>query len=149
LGKKVASRYRLAQNAVIDPETEEVLYLPPEAKQVPKLMKSLIVWIKQHPDLPPPLLAAIVHLGINAIHPFYDGNGRTARLLTRWLLSQHGYDIHGLVCIEEYYVKNLAHYYRALEEATLFENRPITKWLEYFCKGLLHAYRKALRIVNN
>ncbi|MEX1233242.1 MAG: Fic family protein [Planctomycetaceae bacterium] len=68
-----------------DSRARRIVYMPPEAKDVPKLMKDLVKWISQSEKqpLPCPLRAGIAHYQFATIHPYYDGNGRTARLLTR------------------------------------------------------------------
>ncbi len=67
-------------------------YLPPEAIDVPKKMADLISWIKNNRDkLHPVELAATTHYKLVAIHPFFDGNGRTARLIMNVILMQSGY----------------------------------------------------------
>ena len=61
--------------------------MPPEANDVPKLMKSLVNWINSSRDeIPCPIIAGIAHYQFATIHPYYDGNGRTARLLTTLVL---------------------------------------------------------------
>lgn len=149
LGHMRSSRYRPGQNGVLDPITHQVLYYPPQARDVAPLMKSLFSWIASAP-YPCPIIAGIAHLGINSIHPFYDGNGRSARLLTRWILQNGGYDLQGLLCLEDYYAKDLNAYYAALtiENSNNYydglASRDATSWLTYFCKGMAHSSQKAL-----
>ena len=79
-------------------------------------MRDLVEWIcKQASILPVPLLAGIAHCEFATIHPYYDGNGRTARLLATFLLHKYGYGMHGIYCLEEYYAKNLPAYYAPQE----------------------------------
>jgi len=69
-------------------------YKPPEAIDVPMLMADLVSWIgKNSKKLHPVELAATVHYKIVAIHPFFDGNGRTARLMMNVILLQAGYPL--------------------------------------------------------
>jgi Fic family protein len=70
--------------------------MPPEASDVPYLMRSLVAWIKESKELPCPILAGIAHYQFATIHSYYDGNGRTSRLLTTLLLHMGGYDLKGL-----------------------------------------------------
>jgi len=150
LGNKRPTRYRKGQNGVLDPVTYEVLYYPPKAKDVPFLMKSLVAWINQA-AYPCPVVAAIAHFGINSIHPFYDGNGRCARLLTKWIVMRGGFDLEGLLCLEEYYAKDLNAYYNALtigHSSNYYEgpaNHDISSWLGYFCKGMAYSCQRALQ----
>lgn len=67
---------------------------PPEAMNVPKLMADLIKLIRENKDrLHPVELAALVHYKLAFIHPFFDGNGRTARLAMNIILMQKGYPL--------------------------------------------------------
>jgi Fic family protein len=75
-------------------------------------------WIKAQDELPAPLKAGIAHYQYATIHPYYDGNGRTARLMTTLILHQSGYGLKGLYSLEEYYARNLPAYYKALELIT-------------------------------
>jgi Fic family protein len=61
-----------------------------------------------------PIEAGIAHYQYATIHPYYDGNGRTARLLTTLILHLGTYDLKGLYALEEYYARNLKAYYEAL-----------------------------------
>ncbi len=63
----------------------------PNAKKVPQLMGQFASWLKSTTDLHPAELAAQAHYRLVSIHPFVDGNGRTARLLMNLLLMRKGY----------------------------------------------------------
>ena len=82
------------------------------------------------------------------IHPYYDGNGRTARLLTTLILHLGGYDLKGLYSLEEYYARNLGAYYEAIsigESHNYYMGRAeadVTKWIEYFVEGMAVAFEK-------
>jgi Fic family protein len=140
------SSYRDAQNVIRDSSTGGIVYLPPEAKDVPLMMSDLVDWInKNSADLPIPLVAALAHYQFATIHPYYDGNGRTARLLATLVLYQGGYDLKGLYSLEEYYARDLAGYYRAISRGNNHnyyfgrETADITPWLEYFVLGMQDA----------
>ena len=118
---------------------QETLYTGPEAKQVPKLMADFIAWLKdsEDKDINPVIAAAIAHLEIAAIHPFNDGNGRTARALATLMLYQRDYDFRRLFALEDYYNTNRQAYYKAINVGKTYDERrtDITSWLEYFVKG--------------
>ena len=96
--------YRDGQNVIRDARSGAILYLPPEAKDVPLLMDTFVRWIKTQSSTPCPIIAGIAHYQFATIHPYYDGNGRTARLLTTLILHLNGYDLKGL-----YSWKNTTH----------------------------------------
>lgn len=143
-----ATPYRDGQNVIRDSGTREIVYLPPEAKDVLSLMKALVEWIHSNKELPCPIVGAIAHYQFATIHPYYDGNGRTARLLTTLILHLGGYDLKGLYSLEEYYAKNLAAYYEALNVGPSHNyylgraEADITKWIEYFCLGMAESCEK-------
>lgn len=93
------------------------------------------------------LYAGIIHYQFVAIHPFSDGNGRTARALATLYLLQHGYDITRSFALETYYNRDRSTYYAALHAAdstsTPSGDRDLTPWLEYFLAGLLLEAKRA------
>ena len=118
-GKMKPTHYRDGQNVIRDSGSGDIVYLPPEAKDVPGLMRDLIVWINDEltaSELPVPFIAAIAHYQLATVHPYYDGNGRTARLLTNLVLHKSGYDLKGIYSLEEYYATDLQNYYKALAD---------------------------------
>jgi Fic family protein len=115
------------------------MYTGPDAKKVPELCADLIKWIATsgEEDINPVIMAGIVHQEIAAIHPFNDGNGRTARALATLILYKRGYDFRRLFALEDYYNKDRQKYYKAINIGKNYEERRIdfTPWLEYFAKG--------------
>ncbi len=142
--------YREGQNVIKDGTTQAIVYLPPEAKDVIILMKKLVNWIQENNTLPCPIVASIAHYQFATIHPYYDGNGRTARLLTTLVLHLGGYDLKGLYSLEEYYAKNLPAYYEALNTGPSHNyyfgraESDITGWIEYFLEGMAHSFEKVV-----
>ncbi len=148
-GKKQPSPYRNGQNVIKDSATASIVYMPPEAKDVSALMLHLTGWVNEEvskAELPVPIIAAIAHYQFATIHPYYDGNGRTARLLTNWALHKSGYGLKGIYSLEEYYATNLQAYYNALsvgESHNYYlgrEHADITAWVVYFCEGMADAF---------
>lgn len=88
--------YRRGENWVAGPNGELIFTTPPSG-DVPELMRGFVGWLEAHAELPAPILAALAHLEFVAIHPFNDGNGRTARAISRFLLVRGGYALDGLV----------------------------------------------------
>ncbi|MDO5673762.1 MAG: Fic family protein [bacterium] len=95
-------------------------HTPPQAWQVPILMEECFrFYAVQRENLHPVQLAAEMHERIVTIHPFIDGNGRTARLAMNLILLQHGYPIANIPGDTE----NRLAYYAALEAANLEGNK--------------------------
>ena len=91
--------YRRGENRVGTP-TGEIIFTTPPSGDVPDRMRSLVEWLAEDHDTPAPVRAAQAHLEFVAIHPFNDGNGRTARILSRLLLARGGFALGGLVSLD-------------------------------------------------
>jgi len=118
----------------------KVKYTGPDAKIVSKLVKDLTAWINraEKENVCPVIVSAFAHSEIAAIHPFADGNGRTARLLATLILYQRGYDFKKLFALEDYYNKNRPAYYKAIHLGKNYQERlkaDLTNWLDYFIGG--------------
>ncbi len=150
----IPNPYRDGQNAIRDGRTKAIVYMPPEAKDVKSLMRGMIDWINRNTELPCPIIAGIAHYQFATIHPYYDGNGRTARLLTTLILHLGKYDLKGLYSLEEYYARNLVAYYEAIsigESHNYYMGRAeadITKWVEYFVEGMAVAFENVLKRID-
>lgn len=147
-GRATPSGYRESQNVIRDSRSGGIVYLPPEAPDVPGLMTELIDWLNAELDrheLPAPIVAAIAHYQYATIHPYYDGNGRTARLLTTLILHRSGYGLKGIYSLEEHYVRDLGGYYAALAVGPSHNyylgraQAEITGFVDYFCRSMAEA----------
>lgn len=119
--------------------SDEIMYTAPDARKISHLMADLIEWVQkaEKEDIHPIIVAGIVHQEFAVIHPFSDGNGRTARALATLVLYQRGYDFRRLFALEDYYNRNRLHYYKAINVGKNYEERKtdFTPWLEYFVTG--------------
>jgi Fic family protein len=72
-------------------------------------MVALVDWVNTaaKDGVPVPLIAALVHYQFVTIHPYYDGNGRTARLLATFILHRGGYGLNGFFSLEEHHARDL------------------------------------------
>lgn len=142
--------YRTAQNVIREAGSGAIVYLPPEAKDVPGLMRELVNWVKwaEAAKLPAPVIAALAHYQFVTIHPYYDGNGRTARLLATFVLMKGNFGLNGMFSLEEYHAKDIESYYRELATHRHHnyyygrEKADLTKWVLYFVRLLLEAYNE-------
>jgi len=127
--------YRTIQNYVANSKTKEIIYTPPAAYDIPLLMNQLVSWMQKPTAIPPVLIAGIAQFQLVHIHPFVDGNGRTARLLSTLCLYRSGYDFKKLFTISEYYDRDRQAYYDALQSVRN-NDMDLTGWLEYFTAAL-------------
>jgi len=123
---------------------EVVEYMPPKTEEVPRLVQEFIDWLNLDKSwrINPVLLAGIVHYEIARIHPFIDGNGRTARLFATVILYLSDFDHRRIFALDDYYDRDRQAYYAALKTAQITDG-DITRWLEYFTDGILYSVTEA------
>ena len=142
--------YRDGQNVIRGAASGAIIYLPPEAADVPGLMRALVDWIAQAEQeaIPAPLIAGLAHYQFVTIHPFYDGNGRVARALATLILYRHGYDLGRFYSLEEVYAQDLEAYYTALQthpHHNYYEGRAeadVTGWVAYFTRSMAQVFQR-------
>ncbi|MEK6527755.1 MAG: Fic family protein [Nitrospirota bacterium] len=151
-GKRAKSTpYRDGQNVIRDSQSGGIVYMPPEAKDVSRLMAEMVRWVRkaEKDGIPVPIIAALVHYQFVTIHPYYDGNGRTARLLATFILQRDGYGLHGFFSMEEHHARGLASYYNSLavhKHHNYYEGRAeadLTAWVRYFSTLLSKVFTQA------
>jgi len=115
IDKGNAGRYRSVPVAISGSR-----HTPPQPWQVPELMEDLILWFKFESDqLHPVIAAAEIHEQIATIHPFIDGNGRTARLIMNLVLLKKDYTIINIPGDTE----NRLAYYDSLEKCNIYNDK--------------------------
>jgi len=113
---------------------------PPQAEKVPRLMSNFIEFIKKNPDNINAIeMAAVMHYKFVEIHPFSDGNGRTARLLMNLFLMKHGYPI--TIVLKNDRKK----YYQTLKEADKGNIKPFIDFIGYCINRSLDIYLSAFK----
>ncbi len=126
----ILGTYRKSQNCIYDALTKKVLHTPTEATKIHQMMEELIEWLKNERSLPSVLMAGIFFYQFVKIHPFIDGNGRTAQVISMLILERAGYRIKDLFAIGEYYISDSKKHYNAL-----LPKNNLTDWLLYFVDG--------------
>ncbi|MBU4310767.1 Fic family protein [bacterium] len=126
-------RYVVVENRL----TGEVMFRPPKNEEVPKLIKNLIKWInsEEAKEIDPVIEAGITHYEFVRVHPFVDGNGRTARVLATLVLYKRDFDTKQFFCLDDYYDSDRQAYYQALQGVDQ-KRLDLTKWLKYFVEGV-------------
>jgi len=127
--------------AVVNVSDNTARYVPPSPDKVPKLIENFIKWVNvKDDDISPVLIAGISHYELVRIHPFIDGNGRTARALATLILYLKKFDIKRYFALDEYYDTDRKSYGDALTSAD--RTNDLTFWLEYFSTGVLFSISK-------
>lgn len=130
-----------------DPAKKTRVYTPPEGREV--IERHLGAWerfIYSDHDLDPLVLMAVTHYQFEAIHPFYDGNGRTGRLLNVLLLIQANLLQLPVLYLSGYIVSNKSEYYRLLRAVT--EESAWEDWVLFMVRGVEQAARDAYELIN-
>ena len=129
--------------AVYDSQSGNPDYIPPEYVDIPELLEELVNYVNTTDDHPL-IVAAVVHYQLVTIHPFEDGNGRTARLLSGYILDINGYGFNGIGSLEEYFAYDVEEYYDSIQMGlpALYysgrDNPPHPEiWINYFLRMVL------------
>ncbi|MBI2315413.1 Fic family protein [Candidatus Daviesbacteria bacterium] len=152
LPKFESGKLREKSVVVNDPRTRKVIYLPPDAKDVRKLIDDLIEFVSSNRnEIDPLILAGIFHKQMVIIHPYMDGNGRTTRLATKVLLAEMGLNTFNLFSFENYYNKNVTKYFQTVGEFgnyyELVDKIDFTSWLEYFTEGIIDELLRVQKLL--
>ncbi len=147
--------YREVSVVVRSVRSGQEAFTAPIPGEVPFLMEAFVHWLNdtQARDIHSVLRAGITHYVLAAIHPFVEGNGRTARALATLVLVVEGYDIKKLFSLEEHFDREVMTYYDVLQSVTGqaqdLEDRDLTVWLEYFTRVLAIELTRVRDMVRN
>ncbi len=126
--------YRLGENKVSQ-------YTPPNQGDVPALMSAFAAWLQNDStEIHPIVKAAMAHIHLVAIHPFWDGNGRTARALAALILQRSRFGFKKLLSLESYMSLVRDDYFTAIERTLGSRFSPdydATPWLRFFAISLM------------
>lgn len=157
LTKNLCGKFRTEQNAIYEAGTGRLVYLPPEPHDVVPLIHDLYEWVSTT-SIHPIVRAAIFHNQWVTIHPFMDGNGRSARILCLYLLDAGGYEWRHIVPVDRYYADDRARYYALLQQNcphNYYDGRDVadfSEWISYFSEGIvtmLHGTLNQIELYRN
>jgi Fic family protein len=133
-----AGAFRDKQVIVKSASQGGVVFRPPVSVEIPYLVEDFFAWShsQEAAALHPVFRAAISHYQLVFIHPFIEGNGRTARAMSNLLLYALGYDFKKFFSLEQYFDSDVDAYYQALLSVQQDPGQSLTYWLEYFCYGV-------------
>ncbi|MEX0995954.1 MAG: Fic/DOC family N-terminal domain-containing protein [Flavobacteriaceae bacterium] len=139
---------RLPGTALINDLTNEVIYTPPDNfYTISDLMKNLEEYINTDEDDVSPLIKlAIQHYQFESIHPFYDGNGRTGRIINVLYLILKGLLNEPVLYLSSYIIQNKRDYYRLLQEVRTKNNWE--DWILYMLKGIEQTAQSTIEQIN-
>lgn len=125
-----------------------VKHSPPyhTTSKIEKALIQIYNWVQQENAMHPLIRAGILHHQFAYIHPFFDGNGRLARILTAYFLLLQNYEIPKYFILDDYYDIDRQLYSDSLHMA---DKKPETDWLEYFLEGIAHSLQAAIARIND
>jgi Fic family protein len=120
------------------PVTVGRIYSPPEWQRLPDLMTELVDWLRSPTETHPLILAGLTHLNVVSIHPWLNGNGRTARVAGSLMLMRCGIGAPELLNVESEIRASRDRYFEVLQEThgPIYQpgEHSATPWLEYFAR---------------
>lgn len=126
---------KLPGTALRNGATGQVIYTPPDDYEtILKLMKNLEEYLNTADDLSPLIKLAVQHYQFESIHPFYDGNGRTGRIINILYLINHGLLESPILYLSAFIIKNKSDYYRLLQEVRT--KGEWEEWVLYILNGI-------------
>jgi len=150
LEKNDAGYRRVAGTKLENDLTKEVVYVPPQThNQIVNCMDVLIAYINDDTlsDVDPLIKMAIIHHQFESIHPFYDGNGRTGRILNiLYLILKDVLDLPTLY-LSRYIINNKAKYYRLLQNVR--DKGNWETWILFILKGCQEIAIESITLIKN
>jgi Fic family protein len=127
--------------------TGEVVFTPPQSEsEIRELLANLEEYINTQNDIDPLIKMTIVHHQFESIHPFYDGNGRTGRIINILYLVLHKLLELPILYLSRYIIRNKADYYRLLQEAR--ERDAWEEWILFILNGVEQTSQETIKIIN-
>ena len=138
---------KLPGTALRNAATGKVIYTPPDNIDViNRLMKNMEEYLNVKSDISPLIKMAIQHYQFESIHPFYDGNGRTGRIINVLYLVLNGLLDTPVLYLSGYIIHNKATYYRLLQEVHAKEKWE--DWVMFILTGVEHTANETIATVN-
>lgn len=138
---------KLPGTVLINSKTNEVVYTPPsDEREIRNLLSNLEEYINEVDDQFDPLIKlAVIHFQFESIHPFYDGNGRTGRIINIIYLVLRDLLNSPILYLSRYINKNKSEYYRLLQEVRTQQNWE--EWILFILKGIEETAKDTLELV--
>jgi len=149
LEKSKSGFRKLPGTKLLNDQTGETVYTPPQnIEDIQTLMKNLELFINDDTffDADPLVKMAMIHYQFESIHPFYDGNGRTGRIINVLYLVQKGLLNIPILYLSRYIVQNKNEYYRLLQSVR--ETNDWEAWVLYILEGVEQTSRQTIKMVH-
>lgn len=139
---------RLPGTALKNTATGEVIYTPPQDyEEIIQLMANLELYINDSEiqNYDPLIKMAIIHFQFESIHPFYDGNGRTGRIINILYLILEKLQTIPILYLSNYIIKNKADYYRLLQ--IVRDEKRWEDWVLFMIKGVEQTSKETIELI--
>jgi Fic family protein len=149
LEKNNAGFRKLSGTALKNAATGETVYTPPQdINDINRLMSNLERFINDPTvsDYDPLIKLAIIHYQFESIHPFYDGNGRTGRIINILYLILEELQTLPILYLSNYIIRHKADYYRLLQQ--LRDNEHWEEWLLFMITSIEKTSRETIDLIN-
>lgn len=141
---------KLPGTALKNAQTGETVYFPPQdPNEILSLMSNLEQFINdpELSDYDPLVKMAIIHFQFESIHPFYDGNGRTGRILNILYLVLTGLQKLPILYLSSHIIRNKPDYYRLLQGVR--ENGDWESWISYMIRGVENTAKETILLIED
>ena len=145
--KNRAGIRKISGTVLQNERTGEIVYIPPSGEEeIRSLLSNLEKYINEdHDDIDPLIKLAIIHYQFESIHPFYDGNGRTGRIINILYLVLKGLLDSPILYLSSYIIRNKSSYYRLLQEVRT--SAKWEEWIIYILAGIEETAEETLKLV--
>lgn len=138
---------KLPGTVIMNDKTHEVVHTPPQSEtEIRELMYNLELFINQNDDYDPLIQMALIHFQFESIHPFYDGNGRTGRILSILYLVLKEKLSEPILYLSKYIMENKAQYYALLKKCNEDIDH-IKDFVVYILKGISETSRHTTDLI--
>jgi len=129
-------------------KTGEIVFIPPQNYiDISRLLTNLEKYINEPNEIDPLINIAIIHYQFETIHPFYDGNGRTGRIINiLYLVLNELLDI-PILYLSRYIIQNKTKYYQLLQDVRV--NNSWDKWILFILDGVDEISKETIKLIND
>jgi cell filamentation protein, protein adenylyltransferase len=133
--------------SLVNDSTGEVLYTPPDNEEILKdLLTNLEKYINSEDETDHLIKMAIIHYQFESIHPFYDGNGRTGRIINVLYLVLKGLLDSPILFLSSYIIKNKSQYYKLLQQ--MHKSEDWENWVIYMLNAVEETAKETYEIIS-
>lgn len=140
---------KIPGTVLVNPASGAIIYTPPQEYQtILRLMDNLMAYINNQEmhDVDPLIKMAVIHYQFETIHPFYDGNGRTGRIINLLYLVMEGLLTLPVLYLSRYIIRNKGEYYRQLQSVR--DTDEWEPWILYMLEAVEQTSQQTILLVN-